>query len=333
MNNTHKTNVTDKPKKDVFVIFTDLDGTFSPVGIKGLQRFVDLVKALKQKENVDIKFCPVSGRPGDYVLSVMHMVRNVCKEEGLLDVAPHGIGEQGALLVDGIRSYRQVYLGNPQETSLKKEVEEILKKGPFWHMVVDEVGKRYTCSIHIKKEYAQNMTADQKQKIYDRIGRDILEKIKRKVSISMSHNCLEVMTPEISKAKAIARVLRLYQRLYHVRGMLFAGDAQNDKIAVKHFSHLSEIPGVPAHVFLPGNATSAITTKALEQWKEQNPNASINRIRQAKENYFEGVITLMYQAWRDGSLLSNTKPSSRSMDDLDLFMQRKNRKQEVGMSF
>jgi len=67
----------EKPK--AFVIFTDLDGTFTPIGIKGLVDFCEMVGEITRREKVQVKFVPVSGRPCGYVLRVLHEVRDILK--------------------------------------------------------------------------------------------------------------------------------------------------------------------------------------------------------------------------------------------------------------
>ncbi len=91
-----------KSKPRAFIIFTDLDGTFTPIGLEGLKDFADVVKEITERENVQVgklirrlgtfnsscndsprrvqvKFVPVSGRPCGYVLRVLHSVRDVLK--------------------------------------------------------------------------------------------------------------------------------------------------------------------------------------------------------------------------------------------------------------
>ncbi len=47
-----------KPKPRAFIIFTDLDGTFTPIGLEGLKDFADVVKEITEREKVQvINFC------------------------------------------------------------------------------------------------------------------------------------------------------------------------------------------------------------------------------------------------------------------------------------
>jgi HAD superfamily hydrolase (TIGR01484 family) len=319
-------------KKDVFILFSDLDWTFSPIGISGYRDFVDILKNIKNQENVEVKFCAVSGRPADYVLSVMHTVRNICKEEGLENVVDYGVGEQGALLVDVNKSYNQEYLGDQNYTNLRKDIARILKENRYGNILSDEPGKRFTSSIHIDKDISKNMSKEQKLEIYDSIKRDILQKLGRKVEVSMSTNCIEFVMPEINKAKGINKVLELYSKKYKVKGIAFAGDNENDKHAILYFSKLAEVPGLKTHVFLPGNAVQSIHSNALEGWKEKNSKASENRILLAEKKYFKGVIHLMKKALEKGTLLTKEQGPTKAMDDLDYHMALRKKNRITGLS-
>ncbi len=43
-----------KPKPRAFIIFTDLDGTFTPIGLEGLKDFADVVKEITEREKVQV---------------------------------------------------------------------------------------------------------------------------------------------------------------------------------------------------------------------------------------------------------------------------------------
>lgn len=108
------------------------------------------------------------------------------------------------------------------------------------------------------------------------------------------------MHKEISKSKAIDTILAKYRLKYDVVGMCMCGDAENDKVALLHMSHLAEIPGVRAHVFTPSNAQHAVSTAVLERWKAQNPHASENRIRKAHLKLFKGNPAPFRLPWDEG---------------------------------
>lgn len=317
-----KENVLKDSKKDAFVIFTDLDGTFSPIGLKGLREFIEVVKQIKQKENVDVKFCPVSGRPADYVLSVMHTVDNIAKEEGIERLAEYGAGEQGALMVESKKAYKQTFLGDSVYTNLKEDVSKVLSKNKYSDLLVDEEGKRFTCSIHIKKEVVDGLSMEKRNEIFEDIKKDLIKKLDKNIEIAMSHDCMEIMTPEISKANAINRLLGVLSRENNVKGMMYAGDAENDKTAVKYFSNLAEIPGLKSHVFLPGNAIEGIWSKSIEDWKQKNSKTSSNRILLGEKKNFAGVVELLKKELEKGTLVSKMDRPKKTQDDLDLYMEK-----------
>ncbi len=43
-----------KPKPKAFIIFTDLDGTFTPIGLEGLKDFAQAVTEITQREKVQV---------------------------------------------------------------------------------------------------------------------------------------------------------------------------------------------------------------------------------------------------------------------------------------
>lgn len=47
--------------------------------MQGLLDFAEVVKEITDREKVQVKFIPVSGRPCGYVLRVLHSVRDLLK--------------------------------------------------------------------------------------------------------------------------------------------------------------------------------------------------------------------------------------------------------------
>lgn len=171
-----------------------------------------------------MKFVPVSGRPSGYVLRVLHDTRDMLSGMDVGQVCDYGAAEQGALLVDSSRSYGPQYIGNSSNLGLKQRVAEIIKRNRYASIVKDEPDKIYTCSIHIINEAKAKMDHPAQRKVYESIRDDILKELdKSTLDISMSHNCMEVMSKEISKAKAIDVLLDRYKKDYNVVGMLYAG--------------------------------------------------------------------------------------------------------------
>lgn len=174
--------------------------------------------------NLKVKFVPVSGRPAGYVLRVLHDTRDMLSSMDVGKVCDFGAAEQGALLVDCSRSYGPQFIGDTKNLGLKQKIDKIIKANPFAKIVKDEPDKIYTCSIHIVNEAKAKMDHAAQRKVYESIRDDIwMEFGKDTLDISMSHNCMEVMSKEISKAKAVDVLLWRYRQDYNVVGMLYAG--------------------------------------------------------------------------------------------------------------
>lgn len=291
-----------KPK--CLLLFTDLDDTYSPMDIPGMIDFIQVVREIRDKTGVAVKFCPISGRPAAYVLRTLHQARDLLAGAGLHNVCEFGAAEQGALIVDSNKSYGPKFLGLPENRNLKQKVDKILTKSPHFRMISDEPDKLYTCSIHVKNEYKANMGDEEKLQIFSSLRQLIIRELgANRVEMPMSHDCLEVMTKEVSKAAAVQHLIYSYMTTFNVVGIIYAGDSENDAKAIRFVSKLAEIPGVRANVFLPGNASRLIESKYLEKWKNQNPNTTNNRIEKAEERLFRGITALIRKALKEKRLL------------------------------
>jgi hydroxymethylpyrimidine pyrophosphatase-like HAD family hydrolase len=259
----------------VFLIFADLDGTFTPMDIEGKIDFLSVIREIQEKEGVMVKFIPVSGRPAGYVLRLLHEVRDMLSGMDIHGVCDYGAAEQGAVIVDSKRSYGPHYMGDPDHVNLKAQIAEIIANNEHHEIISDEPDKLYTCSIHIKNEAKEHMTHEQQFEVYNSVKKQVLEKFGEGVlNISMSHNCMEVMHKEISKSEAMHTLIRNYAADFNVVGFLYAGDAENDKIAMEFVSKYAELRGINAHNFVPGNAQDAILSHKLEPWKHRNRKTS-----------------------------------------------------------
>src|SRR6056300_1032054 len=88
-------------KKKLLVIFSDLDGTIMPINTSQLNKFSKLLKNISKGSDIDVKFCPVSGRPANYVLAVMDVFNAAFKEQGLEDSIGYGSSDQGGVVLPG----------------------------------------------------------------------------------------------------------------------------------------------------------------------------------------------------------------------------------------
>lgn len=303
-------------KKNVFVVFSDLDSTFTPIGLDGVRRFVDLMKEISEKEKVEVKFCPISGRPADYVVGLMNMIKYAFEEKGMKNVVEYGAGEQGGVVVDSSKAYSQVYVGDEKNKNLKEKIMDLINESKYAKYVADEPGKRYTCSIHIKSEYECRMTNEQQKKVYNGIRELMMKEFGNRVCCAMASDCIEVMPTEISKHNAMKYLMQEYNKKYDIVGITYSGDAENDKKAVDYVSRIAEIPGIQASVFLPGNSNKCIHSSELESWKERlNGKASNNRIITAERSRFDGVMDLMEKSLKEGKLIGKGRKFKHTVDD------------------
>lgn len=308
-----------KRKPKAFIVFTDLDNTFTPITPRESIKFAELMKEIQEKENVSIKFCPISGRPADYVVGVMNMLKPALKDVGIENATEYGAGEQGGILVDASRAYVQKYIGNGENEGLKQEILKVVQNSKYSSIVADEPGKRFTCSFHIKDEIEKNLSSEQVEEIYSGLRKLLTDNFGKKISLAKASDCLEAMPKEVSKATALKTIFEVYQRQYDIVGITYSGDAENDKEAVKYVSKLAEIPGVKANVFLPSNANDIISSKSIESWKNKIESAgSKNRILKGNEKFFIGVMNLMKESLEKGDLVGKGISKWETRDDISL---------------
>ena len=96
-----------QPKKKAFIMFADLDGTFTPMDLAGKEDFVKITQEISDQcqvqvgrasncksSSAQVKFVPISGRPAGYVLCVLHECRDMLEGLGIHDVCDYGAAEQ-----------------------------------------------------------------------------------------------------------------------------------------------------------------------------------------------------------------------------------------------
>ncbi len=211
-----------------------------------------------------------------------------------------GVAEQGALLVDAKRSYGPKFTGDPANVGLKAKVARALEGNEFREIISDEPDKLYTCSIHIKNEAKEGMSLEDKMDVYRSAKRDIEANFAANgyetPFFALAHNCMEVMSTEISKANGLNMMLHDYRRDYDIAGLMYGGDAENDKVAMTFVSKMAEVPGVNCHNFTPVNAQEAISTQVLEKWKRKNRAAHQHFVERGTKKNFAGVTELIRRA-------------------------------------
>ncbi len=89
------------------------------------------------------------------------------------------------------------------------------------------------------------MTTEDKFRVYHSAKKDIEDEFTKEVAdellfFAMAHNCMEVMTREVSKANGLNMLLHDYRRDFDIVGLMYGGDAENDKVAMTFVSKMAE---------------------------------------------------------------------------------------------
>jgi hypothetical protein len=102
-------------KKKLFLLMTDLDQTIYPASLKQLGNLVESLKKIEDKENVEVRFCPISARPSGYVLSKMDDLDKYFNDAKLKGGVGFGAAENGGVIVYAKNEpFRRTFL-YPQE--------------------------------------------------------------------------------------------------------------------------------------------------------------------------------------------------------------------------
>lgn len=310
-------------KEKVLIIFTDLDETFIPIGLKGMKKFVDLVKEIEAKEGVKVKYCPISGRQSTYVLAIMDVIKAVFEEGGIKNAVDYGVGEQGAVVAH-IDSYcRQDFLGAEEDKDIKSKILQAFNEFKYKDYFTSMPGFDYMYTFYIKDELVKSLSQEKRNKLLSLLRKHLSLKLKDKVNISDVIDCLEVVSKGTGKDKAIKWALSKYSRKYDVVGLCYSGDSENDLKAVSYVSKLAEIPGIKANVFLPANAYECLKSKNVEAWKRKIESVfSGYKVHESKEKRFEGVMKLIRQKLKEGNLVSHEPRPRKTQDDMAIIYKR-----------
>lgn len=300
----------------ILVIFSDLDKTFNPIGLLGKAKFIELVKKIQENEKIKVKFCPISGRPGDYVMGIMDSLEGDFSEAGVENIIDYGAGEQGGVIIQN-RLHKHTYIG--QDKDLKHMIQKVVENSKFKDLIVEEVGCRYSCTYALLGDSIKNLSTQERIDLCSELRNTIHRELEDRVETQQTKFYLEVTPKGVGKDKAISWIMNEYHKKYEIVGISFSGDGANDIKAVDYVSRLSEIPGIKANVFLPSNAQRFLESEEIEAWKEKIKNVSKgSRIKKGDKPYFEGVMQLINEAYQEKSLIETRKKATRTMDDLAL---------------
>ena len=278
----------------LFLLFTDLDQTITPLCADGIVRLTSVVKRI-ESHGVGCRIVPITGRAPEYALAFLHVLNASFERERLYNVCEVAAGEQGATVIYAAKSYDILHLGSRDD--IKERVAHVIAKSEFAQMLADEPGKRFTCSIHIKNEWSD--TVDKKQ-ILQSLSDAVIHEIGSKVvKTSLSHKTLEIMSADVSKNRALEFIMNEYSASYDICGLSYSADAANDLECVKWVSEFAVRSSgkMKTHVFLPSNAGSCLDCS--------QPSGD-TVIQRAKRPLIDGVLDLVEAALDAGELFSRS---------------------------
>ncbi len=305
-------------KQKLFIIFSDLDGTFLPLKDDTFNKLVAFIKDLKKREDVKVKFCPITGRCADYTLNFMNDINERFKKNGIENVVEFAGSEQGSVVIEnknGKPSIEKVGIKNKEDLTIFEDVNKFVKNSKYNdYLTVDE--DRFCSSFFkVREEVCKLISKDRIKQIFEELKKDLLKEFGDKILPTPYRFLFDVTIPKVSKDTAINHILSKYDRSYNTVGFSYSGDAENDIKAFTYVSKLAEIGGIKAHIILPSNIKECVKCDELEAWKDKYPDFK-KTIEVSQEPLFDGVIDLLRKKLDDKTLVANRKLLSRSADDL-----------------
>lgn len=315
-------------RKDLFIIFTDIDKTFLPPdGNFDVEAIIELSQFIKdvmsRDGNIEFKLCPVTGRHFGYTKALMENINKAFAKNGLQNITEIGACEQGSILV----SLKESNNFDPKVIETKKlsaadynTIQSSIKNALPSKYFEEHAGKRYSTFFYCLKEaYLSTLSNESISKVLDKAKSNLLQEFQeqglkiRPDVLTIANRYIEVSPLGYNKDNAIKHIFYDYLRNYNIRGMSFSGDSINDLAAVKLMTKLAEIPGIKAHVFLPANARECVCNQDIEAWKDNNTKLINGRvIQKGTFNYFKGVTECIKKSYKENNLLEKSKNRDNS---------------------
>jgi HAD superfamily hydrolase (TIGR01484 family) len=304
-------------KKKAFLICTDLDNTFLPISTQTLQNLISLIKDIKQKHDIEVKLCPITGRPPQFTCGVMHFLKGTFEQDGLENVVEVGAADQGGVFVYHAQPYKNRILARSNAKEWVAELDETMLKSSFGKYFEKD---RDTWVIGVYMIHDKYMKIWSKEKVEDIIQQAkafLEEKCKGQITVTPWKHFLEVAPLEVGKDNALREILAHYQKTFNVVGITYSGDAPNDLKAISYLTKFSEIPGIRSHVFLPQNAVECVRDLKIEEWKEPLEKFGARKVMHLSDKkYFDGVVELLAQKYEEGHLFGEGCTIEKAKDDL-----------------
>lgn len=311
--------VLEMQKKKLFILMTDLDGTIIPADLDQMKALALVLKKIGEDKKIDVKFCPISGRPSAYVLSVMDVYETIFKKlEGRVSLG-YGAAELGSIILEGKDNpFGRIYLQSKESYALADKIRTQFAQSPYAKYFNADPDGHFVTAFVIKPQLYRNLSPEKRLLLYQEL-RDYLRKEQNHNLDIVFSGCIEIKPKGVSKEKAIQWMLERYQKEYDVRGIVYCADSENDKKAVEYMVRLGMIPGIRAHVFLPSNAMQIIHSEQIEAWKTKFEKFGLKKnVKISHYSVSEGITDLLYQHLNSGELITQSKAASVTRDDSTL---------------
>lgn len=313
-------------KKKAYIVLTDLDGSFTPIVSEEMATFAKLMKSIQDKENVAVKFAPVSGRNADYLSAIMGIVKWEFDKVGVKDAIDYGAAEQGAVIQYANSPVARLSLAKPESKALIADIKCIFNESKFAKIMDYHPTNEYDMAFLLKSAVVKSWKQDKngekehKEAIYKKFKDYMLQKIGNRADVVYS-GCIEITPPEIGKDKAINWILSQYQKDYDIVGVTYYGDSENDKKAIEYMAKLAEIPGIKFKTYIPSDAKKEIESANVEGWKVNNKNVhSLPSVFRASPGNVRsrGLVELMEKDLKNETLLGRGTEHHQFRDDCQI---------------
>lgn len=363
-------------KEKLLLLMTDLDHTLTPISADGLLELAVVIKQIEAKNGVKVKLVPISGRPASYTHAMMQIMHATFARCGLGHVVELGVGEQGAVAVWTEDNVTEKYIGkNPFAAIQKEALRRFYESSPFEKLFSQQPSNRYNSSFVIKKRELERLKESviNELKINDGEGLGIFSKnpatvfstqrlflnlrLNQKITeyqtafmkaiherfgeafVMSCSGVLEVTPKGMDKANAIQWVITEMEKQHDIRGMIYCGDSENDRAAVRLLSNWADLTDKACHVFLPSNAIPALESHQMEAWKDRMQSLQLKKIiqkagmpkgedasiltsqeqKKREHKSYQGIIYLLKQNLAQDTLVSTNPRSRKSLKIKDDF--------------
>jgi HAD superfamily hydrolase (TIGR01484 family) len=285
----------------VFLLLTDIDSTFTPIGTEGILRFVNLIKKIESRENVKVKLGLITGRQLTYVLAITNMLRWIFKEQGLENIIDYAGVEQGSIILEVDNPDSPIMLNSAGTKTIEQKVKNIVSKSKIAKYLLKSKYNMNLIAYFIKPEYREKLPQNMQVEILTKL-RDLVENsLKDEANVSFAKDCVEILPANSGKDKAIDWIIENYSKKYQIVGTTFSGDSDNDYLGVKRMLELGKDNNKNIKVIIPDNSSEKLQ-KELEKYDKEKAIKSNKKL-------FEGIMDELEKIIIKGSASGRTNPS------------------------